>query len=130
MVGFQLVDIWFSGETYLIFYRPGAQRVQFRFGGHAEFRQLDRTPVILDGGGAWESLVPLFRLRHSRTDLVTVRPDGRIQLRSEDGSSLSAGPGPAYENWELAGPGDLIRRTGPAGRIEPRSVRSSKTTAR
>jgi hypothetical protein len=121
MVGFQLVDIWPSGETYLIFYGPGAPRVQFRFGGDAEFCQPDGTSVILDGGAAWESLVPLFRLRHGFIDLVTVGWDGRIQLRFDDGSSLSAGPDPAYESWELAGPGDLMLVCPPGGG-DPRIV--------
>jgi hypothetical protein len=63
MAGYELSDIWLSAQTYLILYGPEADRVQFRFGGDAELLDADGSSISLDGGGAWEALLPLFRLR-------------------------------------------------------------------
>ena len=59
--------------------------------------EADGSSISLDGGGAWEALLPLFRLRRQTIEDVTVGSDGRIQLRFVDGISLFVDPAQAYE---------------------------------
>jgi hypothetical protein len=113
--GFELLEVWLSGETYLILYGPEAERVQFRFGSEAELLGSEGSIVRLNGGGAWETLAPLFRLRHRKIAEGEVSAQGQVTLRFDGGSSLLVRPDEQYESWELTGPGDLILVCPPGG---------------
>lgn len=115
IVGFELSELWLSGETYLILYGPGAARVQLRFGGPARFVNSDGAAMVLDGGGDWTGLVPLFELRHRKVVEAYVRHEGQISLRFDHGGHLSVDPDPQFENWGLSGPDDLILECPPGG---------------
>jgi hypothetical protein len=115
IAGYEVSEVRLGAQTYLILYGPEADRVQFRFGGDAKLLGADGLSVSLDGEGAWEQLVPVLQLRRQRLDDVAVGSDGRIQLSFEHGISLIVAPDPAYENWELSGPGDLNLVCPPGG---------------
>jgi Family of unknown function (DUF6188) len=99
-------DIWPSGETYVILYGLKAERVQFRFAGEAHLAEGHRK--CLDGGGAWESLLPLFQLRRRRVKAASVIYHGHIELLFEDSMRLLVSPDQQYESWEMSGPADLL----------------------
>ena len=125
LADFELIDIWLSAETYLILYgeretdSTAPPRVQFRFGGEAELRLADGSVTALDGGGEWEALVPLFKLRGHRVVKATAGFTGAVELDFDDGTSVSVKPDLRYENWELSGP-EKLHLVSPPGGGDPR----------
>ena len=71
--------------------------MQFRFGGGAELLGADGKTVALDGGGSWDALSPLFRLRHRKIADIGVSALGTLDF--DDGSSLVVNRDEQYESW-------------------------------
>lgn len=105
--GFEVSDIWLSGETYVILYGPKAERVQFRFGGEAHPLEADGTDTALDGGGAWVHGSRCYR----SSNFVA----GGWRLRTSLMTAISVSPDQQYESWEMSGPADLLLVCPPGG---------------
>jgi len=122
IVGFEVLQVWFSGETYLIAYGTKteasvteAPRAQLSLGGAFSLLEPDGTRHLLDGGGPWEALVPLLSLRHATIESAIADRQGRLVVRFEPGFVLTAEPRPHYEAWGISGPGSLILASPPGG---------------
>lgn len=124
ITGFEICDVWFGGELYLIAYGDPpsgermASRTQIRFGGLLVHHTADGQDVQVDARGPWHSATSLLNLRHARFTVANATPDGRLRLSFSDGSRIEADPGPRYENWEVSGPGRL-NFVSPAGGGDP-----------
>lgn len=125
IIEFEINDVWFSGEIYLIGYgepSPGertASRTQIRFGGTFVHHTAEGQDVQIDASGSWQSAISLLDLRHARITAATATQDGRLRISFSDGSRLEADPDPRYENWEVSGPGGL-NLVAPPGGGDPR----------
>ena len=94
-----------------------APSVMLRFEGEFELVELDGEVRRLDlEQQEWSALTPLFALRHDRIGSAVASADGNLELTLDSGRSLRAGPHPAYENWEVAGPGFRLIAT-PGGGV-------------
>ena len=126
VIGLQVVDVWFSGELYVIAYGKGdlkralpAPRTQIRLGGAFLLRTADGIEHRLNAAEPWSTLVPVLALRHAHIAAATADRNGVLDLRFDDGSVLSADPDPHYENWEISGP-DALNLVSPPGGGDPR----------
>jgi len=127
--GFEVTDVWFSGQLYVIAYGVGdvrrgvaAPRTQIALGGPFRLRTADGRKHDLDAGESWGTLVPVLSLRHARVTAATGNRTGSLVVTFDDGSELSVEPDPRYENWELNGPGALHLVSPPGGgdpRVRP-----------
>jgi hypothetical protein len=123
IVGFEVQEVWFSGQLYVIAYGEGgdmrrglqAPRTQIALGGAFLLRSSEGVEHRLDGGDSWETLVPVLGLRRARVVEATADREGVLEIRFEDGSAISAGPDPQYENWEISGPAGLNLAAPPGG---------------
>ena len=113
IVGFEIVEVWFSGRTYLIAYGQGelgvreAPRRQIALGSKFRLSARGASPVRLDAGGDWADLRPLFSLRHRTVAVAAVSASGDLHLEFDDGSSLDATCDDRYQAWEVAGTGSI-----------------------
>jgi hypothetical protein len=118
VVGFKLLEIWLSGETYLVFYDTTTGkdngRAMFNIGGPASLGRPDGTIVELDGD-VWTAWTPMFYLRYHRLAQATVTAGSILRLAFDEGTTLTVGVDDTLENWGLSGPGDLILVCPPGG---------------
>jgi hypothetical protein len=117
--GFEVLAITFGGETCVTAYGHGGATVAFSFGGPFRMCDADDDEVELDAHGSWSALAPLLKLRYDTIEQASVDGGARLRLRFRSGRRLKAGPDPQYENWQVAGPGDL-RLVAPPGGGDPR----------
>jgi Family of unknown function (DUF6188) len=122
IVGFEVLQVWFSGETYLIVYGTKtdaavteAPHAQLSFGGAFRLLEPNGTLHFLDGGGPWEALVQVLSLRHAVIESATADRQGHLVVRFEPGFVITAEPDPQYEAWGMSGPGSLILACPPGG---------------
>lgn len=117
IIGYELRELWLSGETYLIFYglHPDTGRAQFSIGGIATLHHPAADPLSLNGTGPWMAWTALFDLRHHKLAEATVTIDGDLDLTFDQATRLSVHPDDNHENWGLSGPGDLILACPPGG---------------
>jgi Family of unknown function (DUF6188) len=117
IVNYELLEIWLSGETYLILYGTDTNggRAQFNIGGAATLNRPNSPPLKLDGSGPWAAWTPLFDLRHHKLTQATVAADGELSLTFDEGSHLTVSSNNKYENGGLSGPADLILACPPGG---------------
>jgi hypothetical protein len=105
--GAMLVDLVAYGkggrsESGRVLAAPSAM---LRFEGEFQLIAPDGEAVLLDPEKQeWSELTPLFALRHDRIVSAVASVDGHLEVSFGSGRSLLAGPHPAYENWEVAGP--------------------------
>ena len=125
IVGFEVLEVWFSGQVYVIAYgedgearkaKP-ASRAQIALGGSFTLRSADGTEQHLNAEAPWETLTPLLSLRHASIATAFANRNAVLQITFGDGSALSAQSDPQYENWEASGPG--FRIIAPPGGGEP-----------
>lgn len=120
IVGFEVIDIWFSGQMYVVAYgamgfgEPGG-RTQIALAGPFRLRSSDGTEHRLDAAEAWSTLVPVLAFRHACIVAATADRSGVLDIAFDDGSVLTAGPAPMYENWQVAGPTTLNLLALPSG---------------
>ena len=132
IVGFEIVEVWFSGRTYLIAYGHGelgvkeAPRSQIGLSGKFRLSCRGASAVRLDAGGDWADLSPLFSLRHRTVAVAAVSASGDLHLEFDDDSSLDATSDDRYEAWEVAGPGS-INLVAPPGGGDPRVTWDERT---
>ena len=116
IVGFEVLEIWFSGQVYVIAYGEArdtgeakpALRAQIALGGAFALRSADGTEQQLNAEDPWETLTPLLRLRHASIASASADRAAVLQIGFADGTTLSVQPDPHYENWEVSGPGFQI----------------------
>ena len=127
IVGFEVIDVWFSAQLYVIAYGEGRDtslgvappRTQIALGGPFLLRSADGSDQRLNAEEPWDTFVPVLSLRGTRVVAATATRSGALDVRFDDGSTLSAGPDPRYENWEMSGP-DGLHLVAPPGGGDPR----------
>jgi hypothetical protein len=126
IVGFEVCDVWFSGQLYVIAYGDGdlkrglpAPRTQIALGGPFLLRSSDGNEHRLNAEEPWDTLVPVLSLRHAHVVAAAATRNGALGIRFEDGSALSAEPDPHYENWAMSGP-EGLNLVAPPGGGDPR----------
>lgn len=125
LAGFVVNDIWFSGRIGIVTYKSrgkgdwNAPNAKLWFGGPFTFQDGLGQVHDLDAGDPWESLTPLFELRHQFIERAVANDSSQIEVRFERGLVLAAGPSPQYENWEVSGP-DGLNLVGMPGGGDPR----------
>jgi hypothetical protein len=122
MVGFEVLQVWFSGETYLTAYGTKtdktlteAPHARISLSGPFRLREPTGTPHFLDGGGSWGTLVPLLSLRHAVIESAVADLEGCLVVKFRQGYLLTAEPDPGHEAWGISGPGSLILACPPGG---------------
>ena len=124
IVGFEVYDVWFSGQLYVIAYGdppPGERRpprAQIAFGGEFVYQRQDGQGAQLDAQKPWETAVSLLSLRHARVIRAVADREGNLEIVFDNGSSLIAGPDERYENWTVSGAGFSV--IAPPGGGDPR----------
>ncbi|WP_288467097.1 DUF6188 family protein [uncultured Curtobacterium sp.] len=99
LVGESVDAIWVDHTVRLLFSRAATVGLEcaFTFGATMGSR------TVIDPDGDKAALAPLLRL-HTVT-VTGARAEGStLTVESADGSSLSAGPAPAFESWHYTGP--------------------------
>lgn len=117
--GFEVLAITFGGETCVTAYGHGGATVAFALGGPFRMCDPEDDEVKFDALGSWSALTPLLRLRYDTIEEASVDAAARLRVRFRSGRRLKADPDPQYENWQVAGPGDL-RLVAPPGGGDPR----------
>jgi hypothetical protein len=122
IVGFEVLEVWFSGEAYLIVYGNRADsalteapHARLSLGGSFSLVEPDGRRCSLDATGPWEALVPLLSLRHAAIESAITDRDGHLEVRFEPGFVLAVEPQPRYEAWGMSGPASLILACPPGG---------------
>lgn len=128
IIGFEVLEVWFSGELYLTAYgdRAGKREdaapiTRIRLGGPFTYQAEDGTDHRIVGDGPWSEAIPLLDLRRAKITEATADRHGNLALRFSNGSAIFAAPDPQYENWGLSGPGRLSLYAPPGGG-DPRAV--------
>lgn len=94
-----------------------APSAMLRFEGEFELIEPGGEAVLLDPEKhEWAALTPLFALRHDRIASAVATADGHLEVSFASGRRLLVGPHPAYENWEIGGPGFRLIAT-PGGGV-------------
>ncbi len=126
IVGFEVIEIWFSGIVYVVAYGQGdptrgiaAPNTKIGLGGAFVLRAADGVEHRLDGSEPWSTLTPLLSLRHSEICSACADRESVLRIEFSDGAVISAGPDPQYENWDLQGP-DGLWLVAPPGGGDPR----------
>jgi hypothetical protein len=114
---YELLEIWLSGETYLILYGSDTDggRATFNIGGGATLNRPNQTPLHLNGAGPWKAWTALFDLRYHKLAKATVTAEGELVLIFDEGTRLTVSPNDSYESWGLSGPAELILACPPGG---------------
>ena len=121
IVGYEVLEVWFSGQVYLIAYgekgadESVAPRTGISFGGKFLYMGAKMEQVVLDAEAPWSTLCALLNLRHVRITAARADNGGHLKLRFQDGSIIKAGPDQQYENWGVSGPGHLMLAAPPGG---------------
>jgi len=116
--GFELLEIWLSGQVFLIAYGdspagtrasglPLPPRTQIALGGAFEYRSSKGETHLLSGDERWVRLAPLLELQHARFTAARVGALGYLTLTFDNGSEIRAGPELDFESWTVSGPGNL-----------------------
>jgi hypothetical protein len=83
-----------------------APSAMVRLEGEFQLLEPGGEAVLLDPEkDEWAALTPLFALRHDRITSAVATSDGHLDVSFASGRRLLVGPHPAFENWEIAGPG-------------------------
>jgi hypothetical protein len=113
--GFEVCDVWFSGQLYVIAYgardtsgAAEAPRTQLALGGAFTFREANGREHRLNAEEPWEALVPILSLRHKTVASAVATRRGVLNVVFDDGSAIVVASDPRYENWEMTGPGALL----------------------
>jgi hypothetical protein len=123
--GYEVTDVWFSGQLSVIAYDsanhskrgiavPG-EHTRIAFGGPFRLRTAHGHEHDLNAEEPWDTLIPVLALRHHHVIAATATRTGSLVVSFDDGAALSAEPDPRYENWELSGPGNIYLVAPPGG---------------
>jgi Family of unknown function (DUF6188) len=112
--GFAITDVRFSGQVHITAYgsraegEKGSPRTTITLGG--DFILLDRFGAEhrLDAEDPWDTLTPLFTLRHDRIASAIADRRGWLIVEFESAARLAIGPNGNYENWQLMGPNGIL----------------------
>jgi hypothetical protein len=120
--GFHVIVIEFGGEirVHTGGPRPDGERfasaMRIDFGGRFTYvTEVGVSHEFHAENDPWDSMTPLFRLRHRLIVSAVADSASNVEIRFDDTSSLSAGPDENYENWAIVGPGDLHLVAVPGG---------------
>jgi hypothetical protein len=114
ITGFEVIEVRFSGRVYVTAYGKRAEGdreapcTDIAIGGAFTFIDSSGTEHALSAIEPWESLVPLFSLRHDHVASAVADRTGWLTVRFHSGASLEVGPDGQYENWELVGPNGIL----------------------
>jgi len=114
VVGFEVIEVSFSGQVYVTAYgkraddEEEAPRTTLSLGG--DFFLVDGSGAQhqLSAEGPWEALTPLLALRHDHIASAVADRSGWLVVRFESGAKLAVGPNGQYENWQLMGPNGIL----------------------
>jgi Family of unknown function (DUF6188) len=121
ILGFRLVEVQFGGRIGIVTYgtRSGDERhtpsAKLSFGGGFILHDDHGVQHNLDATAPWDSLTPLFALRHKVVASAVADAESHIEIGFDNGARLAAGPVASYKNWELVGPGSLKLVAMPSG---------------
>ena len=114
VVGFTVIDVRFGGQVYVTAYGKRADDEQeapsttISLGGDFILKDRSGAEYQLNGGGQWESLTPLFSLRHDRIASAVADRKGWLFVGFHSGAKLEVGPDGQYENWQVMGPNGIL----------------------
>ncbi len=114
LAGFDVIEVNFSGAIYVTAYGKRAEdekqapSTTITLGG--AFGLVDRSGVDhrLSAEDPWETLTPLFSLRHDTIESAIADRNGWLVVKFDSGATLEAGPVGGYENWQISGPGGIL----------------------
>jgi hypothetical protein len=114
VVGFEVLHVNFGFQVFVTAYGDRAE----------DEKEVPTTTVTLAGPfvlldpfghehrlnaeDPWQSLTPLFTLRHDRIASAVADRKGWLMVQFDSGAKLEVGPTGMYENWQLSGPQGVL----------------------
>lgn len=115
--GFEVLQLTFAYPIDIVAYGDGGASTLIRFEGRFDFTEPhDGVHHLNAAEQPWSELGALFSLRGDRITSAKATEGAQLRVEFASGRLIEAGPDPAYENWEVSGPGFQLIAT-PGGGV-------------